>query len=602
MEMDRVTAYLVQEGGFYQDQIGMKKCKTCVDGTFVNNTNASSFAQCTLCPEGTNQTRLAGYRACFCKANYSRTNRFMGCSICEDNGVNCSFDYKFLRPGFYWNWSFPSTNLTAYAQFVANLQTNSSLYDMDTIEYNDLMPYAHDCPNDYSCPNNKSHTVGRLSGTCAKGYRGWMCYQCENNYYRVLNSCRQCPGHWWIISETILVVVIVLGALYFLICQSKDKRKALQSGERSLVDKVSSRLKIILGFYQVVGELFESLHDINWVGPLSSVGRLLSFRNINAFSLFVRPRCLNSNFVFDSKLQFKIALTFPVFVFMTAILVYIVGKLILVRKFYKNRSDMTHHVVKLRSKIYFYILLLLFVTYTPTCVAIFAFYHKACQEFLKYQGINETISLLRSDFDVECDEKLEAYHIAAYVGTVVHVITFPLILLYLLNKYGKQGDVRGEDNAIEDETKHHERTSLLSPSEVRPIPFWMKFICENYKPRFWYWEVVELARKATQTAFVTLLGWDDSLTLLSTIGLSVLFLTLHAKFSPMKSSFEQRLQMFSLTAIFINVLIVAVDIPHEYGELVSTPLILLNLIIIVTITGEMALGIIRFVRDKYFRH
>ncbi|KAJ8048238.1 Leucine-rich repeat-containing protein 15 [Holothuria leucospilota] len=182
-------------GGFYQDKIGMKHCKTCVDGTFVNKTNASNFADCTLCPEGTNQTRLAGYRACFCKQNYSRTNRFMGCSICEDSGVNCSFDYKFLRHGFYWNWSFPRTNMTAYAQFVANLQTNSSLYDLDTIEYNDFMPYAHDCPNDDSCSNNNSHTVGNLSGTCAEGYRGWMCYQCENYYYRVLNSCRQCPGH-----------------------------------------------------------------------------------------------------------------------------------------------------------------------------------------------------------------------------------------------------------------------------------------------------------------------------------------------------------------------------------------------------------------------
>ena len=61
--------------------------------------------------------------------------------------------------------------------------------------------------------------------------------------------------------------------------------------------------------------------------------------------------------------------------------------------------------------------------------------------------------------------------------------------------------------------------------------------------------------------------------------------------------------MFSLTAIFINVLIVAVEIPHYYGELVSTPLILLNLIILVTITGEckahVSFLIVQMAVDRY---
>ncbi|PIK47387.1 hypothetical protein BSL78_15748 [Apostichopus japonicus] len=49
---------------------------------------------------------------------------------------------------------------------------------------------------------------------------------------------------------------------------------------------------------------------------------------------------------------------------------------------------------------------------------------------------------------------------------------------------------------------------------------------------------------------ITLLGWEDALTKLFTIGTSVLFLSLHVKFSPMKSPFEQHLQLFSLIAIF----------------------------------------------------
>ncbi|KAJ8048237.1 hypothetical protein HOLleu_00473 [Holothuria leucospilota] len=610
MEMATETVNHVKKGGFYQDKIGYRRCKKCHEGTFVNTSSASSLDQCRVCPEGTDQTKLANYRACFCKTNYSRINRFMECSFCFEEGVNCSFDYKFLRPGYYWNWSFPLTNMTAYAQFVTNLQTTDSSYDNSTIEYRGLMPYVQKCPNSESCLNRESHTVEALEGTCSDGYRGWLCYQCQSRYYRVLNTCRPCPDHWWAILEAVVLILLFCGVLYFLIWRSKDKRgnKGTKNEERSLADKVSSRMKIALGFYQVIGELFDSMHEINWVGPLSVVGKFLSFRNINIFELFIRPRCLKDNFVIDSKLEFKIALTLPVFVLATALLVYHICKLVMMFNKSQKPFAIQPRLNKLKSNVYSFILLLLFVTYTPTCDAIFALFPAACKSFnlyqnsTNYQNSTKTIELLRSDFDLPCDGSLYIYHISAYFATI-YVITFPCTLLFVLRKYCKTTDPKPVVPYVQgEEVVCHERTRLLSDADRAAVPFWMKFLCENYKPRFWYWEIVELARKVTQTALVTLRGWDDALTILSTIGLSVLFLTLHAKFAPMKIPFEQRLQMFSLSAIFINILIVAVKIPPEYGVLISTLLILLNLIILLIITGEMALGILRFVRKKCFRN
>lgn len=130
------------------------------------------------------------------------------------------------------------------------------------------------------------------------------------------------------------------------------------------------------------------------------------------------------------------------------------------------------------------------------------------------------------------------------------------------------------------------------------IPVWLKFLCENYKPQYWYWEIVELARKVAQTVLVTLLGWEDAMTKLLTISISVLFLTLHGKLAPMTYNFEQRLQMFSLSAIFVNVLVASVPIPENYQAFLSTVLILLNMIIVVVVAGEVVVIIFRFMIGK----
>ncbi|PIK47388.1 hypothetical protein BSL78_15749 [Apostichopus japonicus] len=91
----------------------------------------------------------------------------------------------------------------------------------------------------------------------------------------------------------------------------------------------------------------------------------------------------------------------------------------------------------------------------------------------------------------------------------------------------------------------NEITPLLSGHQAtcRTIPTYLKFLTENYKEQFWFWEILELGRKVGQTMLITLLGWEDALTKLFTIGTSVLFLSLHVKYSPMKSPFEQHLQV-----------------------------------------------------------
>ncbi|XP_022104873.1 slit homolog 1 protein-like [Acanthaster planci] len=128
---------------------------------------------------------------------------------------------------------------------------------------------------------------------------------------------------------------------------------------------------------------------------------------------------------------------------------------------------------------------------------------------------------------------------------------------------------------------------------------WKTFLCENYKPQFWYWEVVELVRKIVQTLFVLLYGPDDHFTMFATITISVGFLLVHAYVRPMKDETEHRLQMCSLGAIFLNLLAASLLLlptdEHSQSEeerkgALAVFLILLNLSIIIFVAGSLVWG------------
>ncbi|KAJ8049305.1 Leucine-rich repeat-containing G-protein coupled receptor 5 [Holothuria leucospilota] len=591
-------------GGFYQDDFGRLKCKTCTNGTFVKYSAGKSIESCELCPDGTNLTSHAGYRACFCKMNYSRTHRFEGCSLCLEEGLNCSQDYKSLTTGYYWNWSFPGANVAAYSNFVLHLRNDSLYYNASSKQYIYKIPKVHECPLQYSCENKGSFTAENITGNCRDGYRGWLCSKCQSRFYSILNICVPCPEKVWIILEIIAILLLGTG-LYVLILWQNKRQKKSNTNDRSLIDKILSQMKIVLGFYQVVGELFESFHDITWAGPFKLLGELIALLKVNILRVIIRPHCYSENLKVNIKIQFIISLSFPLVLFLFFVLLYYIWKIYLKYRFRNAIVHIFEKLKNLREKLCTYAVILLFITYPPTCDVIFKLYPGACKTFYIYEDdITVNITLLRSDFDLDC-KSLKYYQIFAYVATVAYIVPFPCVLLYLLQKYQTRTvTMKTNDEALDSahnqpDSAVSERSCLISNHcKEADIPVWIKFLCENYKPQFWYWEIIELARKVTQTVLVTLLGFEDALTKLLTVGLSVMFLTLHAKLSPMTSDFEQRLQMFSLTAIFINVLIASVPIPQNYQAPLSTILILMNMIIVLVIAGEVVLYITRIIKYK----
>ncbi|KAJ8050929.1 Platelet glycoprotein V [Holothuria leucospilota] len=590
-------------GGYYQDELGITNkqeiCKTCSKGTFVRNEGGTSIGDCRVCPDGTNKMIHAGYRACFCLDKYARKERFGPCYLCLEKGVNCSRrDYESIKPGFYWSWDFEGANLTNYRNFVKNLAIENRFIDFNA-SYDGEIPRPFACARRESCKN----TVGDVDVQCATGYTGWLCSKCSTRYYSVMNYCLPCPEKEWLFIEVALIlcfcVVVSAGLFRFYQLDKRGKKS-----ERSLIDIFISRGKIALGFYQVVGEFFTSLHDVSWATTMKFIGDVISLIELNILRLFIRPQCFYEKLQINPKIEFVIGMTFIASVITGSFGIYQVLKLF--RKYKTKYTDASKSFEKntkdLKSKLLSCSIITLFVTYPPVCTVVFQLYPRACESFCLDRVGNTCKVLLRSDYDIECQD-LNVYHIFAYAATAGYVLAYPAVLLILLNrrfrfcllKSAKIPQVSSNENVENDRQILADGTTRDGSNAV-----WVNFLCENYKPQYWYWEIVELTRKVTQTVLITLLGWENKLTVLITIGISVTFLTLHARYMPMKSVFEQRLQvMFSLVAILFNVLIAAMDVPEEYGGAFSVVIITLNAVVIVIIGAEVAYGL--FVRLTHIR-
>ncbi|PIK53613.1 hypothetical protein BSL78_09466 [Apostichopus japonicus] len=507
-------------GGFYQDEIaqtasyqGGMDCKECNSGTFVNSEGGIAIYECQVCPEGTDQTKSAGFRACFCKENYARIDRFGACELCLEDGLNCTHhDFKALLPGYYWNWSFPSANIHEYQEFAKNLEEESRFYDKRYANYSSDIPKVYKCPRTTSCINNHSYSSTGITGLCDHGYTGWLCSKCQERYFMVLNTCVSCPEQVWMILEVIAVLIIII-LFYFIVIQQYKRDRNVQ--ERTIFDTIVSRGKIILGFYQVVGEFFESLHDVSWAGGLQIIGEFISYIELNVLRVIVRPQCFDKRLNFNPKVEFIIGIILPIFIIVMAVGGYCVYKAYVV---YKSRAlDHPHpihdNLLKLKTKLTTLVLVLWFVIYPPICTIIFQLLPRACKEFcLDHQNMH-CFHLLRSDYEIQCDS-LTFYQYAAYVATALYVVSFPCALLYLLRKHRstKKSKTSLQTCVVETEEENEgldEETPLLKEPSAHPIvPIWLNFLCENYKPQYWYWEILELTRKVTQTILITLLGWE----------------------------------------------------------------------------------------------
>ena len=594
---------------------------------------------CKVCPTGTDKTRFAGFRACPCLENYYRADRFGSCQQCPSKGINCSMEYQKLKGGFWWTWNFDGNETTGniqmskYINFVVNILTFEDCYDRTTTGYVGILPRPIACPRgNESCPviwTGQEVTYG-INSTCGKGYDGWLCTQCSYGFYSWFDYCVPCPKPWQLVLEAICFLIV--GFLFVAITVWDFKRQDQEN--RSLIDTLVARFKIVLGYYQLTGAIFSSIHNIHWPEKIANLGSLYKALELNMFKFLAKPRCIADVFQLNIYSEFQIGVVFCSSVVLLPLLFYAANY---TKAFYRFRElplpePVGGKLKKLKEKCYFFVVLLLFITYLSMSQVVFGLMPAACQEFCVAANGSYCYQKLRSDYSIDCGSRHhKAYQISAYI-TLTYVIGFPLFTLMLIFAYyPKSKDmlqidddsvctdltetlepasptIQVEDNRSTDEQAEFdmgEITPLVHPSSTtngRNIdkspqvlnPLFIRFLCENYKPRYWFWEIIELSRKVLQTILVVLYGSRNPLTLGASIVLSVVFAVIHAYFKPIKDRFEHWLQMLSLMAIFFNLLsAVILMIPYDdtfgYRETTMTVfIILINVSVVILAVGEFS--------------
>ena len=122
----------------------------------------------------------------------------------------------------------------------------------------------------------------------------------------------------------------------------------------------------------------------------------------------------------------------------------------------------------------------------------------------------------------------------------------------------------------------------------------MKVFYENYKDKFWYWEITEMYRKLTLISFIFLFGSDGVIQVGLTLLVVSVFGVAYTLFRPIKGKFEDRLQTFVLWVIFFDVCLGAMysgcddTKDHEGGDslIINILFVVLNSSIILIALGK----------------
>jgi len=135
---------------------------------------------------------------------------------------------------------------------------------------------------------------------------------------------------------------------------------------------------------------------------------------------------------------------------------------------------------------------------------------------------------LRADYSIQCFTPRHNFFWPIAAVFAFYPLGFPLLVLSLMYKYRES-------------------------QEEEEISFGLKVFFENYKKKFWFWEITEMYRKLILISLVFLFGSESPSQISFTMLTVSAFGVAYTFFRPIKGKFEDRLQTFVLWVIFFDV-------------------------------------------------
>jgi hypothetical protein len=140
----------------------------------------------------------------------------------------------------------------------------------------------------------------------------------------------------------------------------------------------------------------------------------------------------------------------------------------------------------------------------------------------------------------------------------------------------------------------------------------LAFLDENYRSRFWYWELTEILRKFFLTCGVQYYGSNS----LSGVAIAALianvFLLLHSQFKPIKRKSEHWLQLISLLVVSLNLMMATLVVLQQATSTTDSSdlhdraafsiiIIIVNAFFVIYLIGGLAVAATRACRSTYLR-
>ncbi|KAL9984850.1 hypothetical protein ACROYT_G007188 [Oculina patagonica] len=532
-------------GGFYSDNVGhvAKSCKKCPNGSFVHFDKApgKQSQDCKSCPEGTDTDFFAGYRACTCLEGFYRTDMFEKCHKCGQGGLKCQDDYASLKSGHWWEWR-NETHKDRYRKYIRNLLTSSPALDAFSVQFPYPIPIPYKCPIKEACK-------GGLDSRCEKGYEGPFCDVCSSGYYKQLKTCKQCPSRKWMVRQLSIIAAVLLITIALLVWTSKRKTK--KDEERSLMDMCFSRLKIVIGFYQLTHGILEAFSYIEWPDSLEVIGKYSEILQLNVLQI-APAHCLSSGLHLDAFGNLFLMMAINAAVTGVSCVVYEVRKVLILRSKSLNDEERSREISKTKELVYRNLFFFLYVTYLSTCSKTANVVPLACRKLCRDENEEMCQKYLRADYSVLCQgRKYNDLLIVAYISAA-YIFALPAASFITLWRQRKVISSQRDAKTPQGQVSNMEMITAL------------RFLFENYKAKSWYWEIVEMSRKVILTSGLILVGQESR----SYIGMAWVIAGMHGMLfcwiSPIQDVTENRLMSASLAVTVVNLGIGAVSrIPAE---------------------------------------
>ena len=359
---------------------------------------------------------------------------FKECFKCGQGGLKCQNDYATLKPGHWWEWR-NETHKNRYRVFIKNLLSSSRILDVFHVQY----PYA--IPTPYKCPAEEP-CKGGLDSRCENGYEGPLCSVCSSGYYKQFKTCMRCPSKKWITGQLLMVLILVLITVAFLVWMSR--RKIKKKGEGRLMDMFFSKLKIVIGFYQVTYGLLDAFSYIKWPGSLETIAKYSGFLQLNVLQI-APVHCLFPEMRLNAFGSLSAILAINAGVICFSGIAYGVHRLIIFRNQSLEDDKKSRRVSQSKELVYRNLFFFLYVTYLSTCSKTANVLPLACRKICRDDKEELCYKYLKADYSVSCQgQKYNHFLVVAYISTA-YIFLLPSVALISIWRQRRVTSTEEED-------------------------------------------------------------------------------------------------------------------------------------------------------------